>query len=133
MIRLATALVPLVICAGVARSAYALEPAAHAEPPAKKAGVRTQPARTKNAAPDRTGSIARSQNAPLFPAPGNATVHPPKEAPLTPFYLPDVARTRMHACGETWQAKKMAGDTGSDDWRDFAVKCLAGKETASAP
>ena len=113
-----------------------VDASAREEGPAKKAH-RSQPARTAQAAPDRTGSIER--NAPMRPA---AVASAPITAPavpsdsddgaLVPVTLPNVPRSRMVSCGETWRTMKMNGATGDDSWRDFALKCLVAKD-ASAP
>lgn len=105
--------------------------AAHGEVAAKKPR-RSQPARAAQAAPDRTGSIARAmQHAP------DEAEQPGREAAddgaaLTPVFLPATSRSRMLACGEHWHAMKMKGTTGDDCWRDFALKCLTAKD-APAP
>ena len=125
MTRLALPLASVMLCMAIGTPVHAVEAVG-----AKKPAGRTQPARTRNAAPDRTGSIAKSDAEPRLQTPAAV---PADEAPLTPFYLPEVARPRMHDCGETWHAKKMAGETGSDDWRDFAIKCLAGKDAPPSP
>lgn len=73
---------------------------------------RSQPAHVTQSAPDVTGTISK-------PAASDEA-----EA-LVPYYLPNVPRSRMRSCGETWHSMKMSGGTGDDDWRDFAKKCLA--------
>ena len=93
---------------------------------------RSQPARTTQTAPDTTGAIAKSQAPqpkPQHSGPEEASAKPENPI-LTPFYLPNVPRTLMRACGETWRAKKMAGNAGDDDWREFAINCLAAAKDA---
>ena len=93
-----------------------------AEALAKKTARHSQPARTSQSALDRTGTIAKP---PIAPSPKSSAGPVESEAMPVPFYLPDVPRARMRACGESWRAKKMAGDVGDSDWRDFAIACLA--------
>ena len=101
---------------------------AMAEPTAKKLAHRSQPARAAQSAPDRTGSIAKPQTEAAGKA-STATASD-NEAVPEPVYLPDVPRTRMRACGELWRQKKLAGDTGDGDWRDFAFHCLSAETKA---
>jgi hypothetical protein len=102
-------------------------PAAGATPVPKHPPLRhSHPASAAQSAPDMTGSVRPPQSAAM----GGAAGEPPATAPapvdvLTPFYLPDVSRRRMHACGEAWRERKLAGEAGDDTWRDFATRCLA--------
>lgn len=99
-----------------------------------KKSHRSQPAHTGQAAPDRTGSIAKAAPARPSPGPGAPAavpMQPAEEGPLVPVLLPNVPRSRMIACGETWRAMKMNGTTGDDSWRDFAMKCLVAREAAT--
>ena len=92
----------------------------------RKAGQRGLPAQT---APDRTGSVARTQDQFGPPAPLVAE----DDAALAFYYLPNAPRTKVRACGETWRAKKMAGEAGDESWRDFAAKCLVAAEAPTSP
>ena len=88
---------------------------------------RSVPASVAHSAPDTTGAI------PTTVQPGSPTTQPSPpavdDAPLPPpFTLPKVARARMRACGHAWEARKQAGTTGDDIWRDFATKCLVAKD-----
>ena len=120
-------------CAVIAASLHAgplAAEAAHGEASAKTPH-HSQPARTGQAAPDRTGSLARA-SLPRTPSqPPGAAIPAPAEADdalLVPTTLPAAPRSRMVACGETWQAMKMNGTTGDDSWREFAMKCLVAKD-----
>lgn len=85
---------------------------------------RSTPVHSARTAPDITGAIAKA------PAPAAPVVSPPPEDDdriPPPFELPAASRARVRACGKTWRDMKLAGTTGDDDWRDFALKCLVGK------
>ena len=90
--------------------------------PLRKArrSIPVHPART---APDVTGAIAK---APVPAAPVTPSTEDDDRTP-PPFELPAASRARVRACGETWRDMKLAGTTGDDDWREFALKCLVGK------
>ncbi len=99
-----------------------------AETAGKKVTHRSQPAHAAQSAPDRTGSLAKPQTGTAEnPSVAVAVEH---DTVPEPVYLPDVPRTRMRACGEIWREKKMTGDVGDGDWRDFAFKCLAAETKA---
>ncbi len=122
---------PTLLSLGLAVSLGALAAgaahAASAETAAIKRGAhRGQPSQT---APDRTGSIARAPNTFGPPAPLVAE----DETSLVLYYLPDAPRSRVRACGERWRAKRLAGETGDENWRDFAAKCLVAVEGSVAP
>lgn len=91
---------------------------------------RSQPAHVKQSAPDVTGSLAKAD---ANPAADPAKPVGVQAAPdvLHPYYLPATSRLRMRDCGEQWRSKRMAGETGDDDWRDFAIKCLATQTTSA--
>ena len=94
----------------------------HAEPVHKSR--HSTPAHPSRAAPDVTATITKS--APQEPAgSGNGGAIPP------PFKLPSAPRARVRACGETWRDMKLAGTTGDDNWRDFALKCLVERGSAT--
>ena len=95
----------------------------------RKPARRSQPPHAVQAAPDRTGSIARPADSFGPPAP----LSPADDGSLAFYYLPDAPRSRMRACGETWRAKRLAGETGDEDWRDFATKCLVAAEAPPSP
>ena len=85
---------------------------------------RSTPARTIHAAPDVTSTIAKpdatgTQLPPAEAAPPGEDVSIPP-----PFTLPPATRSRVRACGAQWRDMKMAGTTGDDDWRDFAMHCF---------
>lgn len=92
----------------------------------------SQPAHVKQSAPDITGSISKADSRASADAakPVGVTATPDV---LKPYYLPATSRAHMRECGERWRSKRMAGETGDDDWRDFATKCLATRMTADAP
>jgi len=104
-----------------------------AQPNSKRASRRSHAASTAQSAPDVTGTLPNSLSGKLTSS--NVTAAPvstPDPEVLRPYYLPDVPRERMRACGESWHTRKMAGETGDDDWRDFATKCLADSTAANA-
>lgn len=89
---------------------------------------RSTPAHPSRSAPDVTATISK-QPPPLQrepPAAVNGNEIPP------PYKLPVASRARVRACGETWRDMKLAGTTGDDDWRDFALKCLVARPTQIA-
>lgn len=104
-------------------------PAAGREEGSGRKGHRSQPARTGQAAPDRTGSITPAAPRPpeQSPPPVDASTDADR-GPFVPILLPNAPRSRMIACGEAWRARKLAGTTGDDSWRDFAMVCLTAKE-----
>lgn len=83
---------------------------------------RSTPVHPARSALDVTGTIAK---APIAALPPPAATDDDKVPP--PFKLPAASRARVRACGETWRDMKLAGTTGDDDWRDFALKCLVGR------
>lgn len=96
--------------------------ASHAEPAHKpRHSTPAHPART---APDVTATITKP--APLPVPPASVPTSRGGEIP-PPFKLPSASRAKLRACGETWRDMKLAGTTGDDDWREFALKCLPGK------
>ena len=122
----------LLLMAGFVESGLTARGAsAHEDSSTKK--HRSQPARTAQTAPDRTGSIAKA----ILPRPPSETTVPVSaspvpdrsdEGPFVPVLLPTVPRGRMIACGEAWRSMKMQGTTGDDSWRDFALTCLVAKD-----
>lgn len=87
---------------------------------------RAAPSHTSRTSPDVTGTIAKPQ----VPRP---LAGPEADAIPQPFTLPVASRARVRSCGATWRDMKLAGTTGDDDWRDFALKCLVGKGPSPSP
>ena len=90
--------------------------------PARKVH-RTTPAHPAKTAPDITGAITKSPQPVALPPQDESDDGqvPP------PFKLPAATRARVRACGAAWRDMKLAGTTGDEDWRDFALKCFVGK------
>ena len=98
----------------------------HAEPAHKPR--HSTPANPSRTAPDVTATIAKP--APT-PAPLQHAITSNSNEIPPPFKLPSASRARVYTCGRIWRDMKLAGTTGDDDWRDFALKCLADKGSAA--
>lgn len=88
---------------------------------------RSVPVHASRTAPDVTATIAK----PAAAAPPQAAVTKDDDVVPPPFTLPAASRAKVRSCGETWRDRKLAGTTGDDDWRDFALKCLVDQGSAA--